>query len=125
MKRIAIVEDNPDNRLLLRVLLRENYDLQEYETGAAALAGLVRQPPHLVLMDLSLPDMDGAELLGRMRALEPLRGLPVVAVTAQAMAGSREQILALGFAGYVSKPLMDFEAFLALLDRVLGEARPA
>ena len=59
MKNIAVVEDNPDNRLLVRVILQESYELTDYESGAEAWAGLQQSKPDLLLMDISLPDMDG------------------------------------------------------------------
>jgi CheY-like chemotaxis protein len=107
MTAIAIVEDNADNRLLLRALLESSYTLTEYETGSAALTGLPDAMPDLVLLDLSLPGMDGLEVLTRMRSHLSLRHLPVIAFTAHAMAGDREKYLAAGFDEYVTKPIVD------------------
>jgi two-component system cell cycle response regulator DivK len=92
MKKIAIVEDNPDNRLLVRVILESHYTVTEYEDGFAALAGLARGRPDLVLLDVSLPQMDGTEVLRRIRDDATLRSLPVIALTAHAMAGDREKV---------------------------------
>ena len=94
MKKIAVVEDNPDNRLLVKVILEPLYEVVEYETGFAALEGLPKEKPDLVLLDISLPEMDGAEVLRRIRADARLRALPVIALTAHAMAGDREKFLA-------------------------------
>jgi two-component system cell cycle response regulator DivK len=104
---IAVVEDNEDNRLLLRALLDDRYDLREYATGPEALAGLESDVPDLVLLDISLPGMDGIEVLSKIRAVEHLRQLPVIALTAHVMAGDRERLLAEGFDEYVSKPIVD------------------
>ncbi len=71
--KIAVVEDNPDNRFLVQALLEETYDLLEYETGAEAVAGLVRDAPDLVLLDISLPEMDGTEVLRWIRTQESLQ----------------------------------------------------
>ena len=117
--RIAVVEDNPDNRFLVQALLEELYDLSEYETGAAALEGLVQDDPDLVLLDISLPDMDGADVLRWIRDQEELRDLPVVALTAHAMAGDREKFLALGFNDYVTKPIVDESILLETIARWL------
>src|SRR5262245_25715820 len=97
MKRIALVEDNPDNQLLIRVMLQDSYEVTAYETGAAALAGLRAEKPDLVLLDISLPEMDGTQVLRSIRSDPALQALPVIALTAHAMAGDREKYLAWGF----------------------------
>jgi CheY-like chemotaxis protein len=106
--RIAVVEDNADNRLLLQALLGDDYELAEFGNGRDALDALGREPPpQLVLLDISLPEMSGVEVLRRIRADPRLAGLPVIALTAHAMAGDRESYLAAGFDDYVSKPIVD------------------
>jgi len=107
MTTIAVVEDNADNRLLLRALLGGEYELVEYENGIDALAGLRAARPDLVLLDISLPGMDGNEILYHIRSDHALRSLPVIALTAHAMAGDREKYLAAGFDDYVTKPIVD------------------
>ncbi len=124
MKRIAVVEDNPDNRLLVRALLRELYELSDYETGAEAWQGLQQSKPDLVLLDISLPDMEGTELLSRIRAEARLRDLPVIALTAHAMSGDRENYLAFGFDDYVTKPIVDEHLLLQAIERALGKEGP-
>jgi two-component system, cell cycle response regulator DivK len=120
MKTIAVVEDNADNRLLLRSLLGEDYRLIEYKDGAEALAGLRDDRPDLVLLDISLPGMDGEEVLARMRADPSLRDLPVIALTAHAMAGDRERLLGAGFDDYVAKPIVDEEVLFAAIRARIG-----
>lgn len=93
MKKIAVVEDNPDNRLLVRLILEPHYEVAEYASGRSTLEGLAREMPDLLLLDISLPEMDGVEVLRRIRATPALRGLPVIALTAHAMAGDREKYL--------------------------------
>ena len=107
MTRIALVEDNPDNRLLVRAILEDLYDIVEYESGIDALAGMRVERPALVLLDISLPAMDGTEVLRVIRADDALRTLPVIALTAHAMAGDREKYLAAGFDAYLTKPIVD------------------
>jgi two-component system, cell cycle response regulator DivK len=104
---IAIVEDSPDNRLLLQAFLSDDYELTEYEDGSAAMEGLKQSPPNLVLLDISLPGIDGIEVLARIRADEKLRSLRVIALTAHAMAGDKERLLKVGFDAYVAKPIVD------------------
>lgn len=117
MNRIAVVEDNPDNRLLLRVLLQGSYEIIEYESGPEALQGLFEDPPDLVLMDISLPEMDGVEVLEKLRAESSLESIPIIAVTAHAMAGDREKYLNLGFNDYLTKPILDENLLLEMVER--------
>ena len=120
MTRIAIVEDNPDNRLLVHALLEGRYDCIEYETGIDALAGMPDALPALVLLDISLPGMDGVETLRRMRGDARLAHVPVIALTAHAMTGDREKYLAAGFDDYVSKPIVDERDLLDAIARGLA-----
>ncbi|MBC7671179.1 MAG: response regulator [Polaromonas sp.] len=126
MKTVAVVEDNADNRLLLQAILDGLYDVVEYENGVDALAGLAAALPDLVLLDISLPGMDGNEILARIRADEGLRRLPVIALTAHAMAGDREKYLAAGFDDYITKPIVDETLLLAAMEKWIaagGEGR--
>jgi CheY-like chemotaxis protein len=125
MKKIAVVEDNPDNRLLVRVILEPLYEVVEYETGAAALAGIAANKPDLVLLDISLPEMDGTEVLRRLRNDVELHALPVIALTAHAMSGDREKYLGAGFNDYVTKPIVDEEILLGAIQRLLPDAAPS
>jgi two-component system, cell cycle response regulator DivK len=120
MKTIAVVEDNSDNRLLLESILGDLYELTEYEDGSSALAGLRSHRPDLVLLDISLPGMDGPEVLVHIRADPALRDLPVIALTAHAMAGDRERLLAAGFDDYVAKPIVDEEILFSAIRARIG-----
>lgn len=120
-KKLVIIEDNEDNRLLVRAILEDLYEVIEYETGPEALASLALEPPDLVLLDISLPDMDGPEVLRHMRLDAALCQVPIIALTAHAMAGDREAFLAMGFDGYVSKPIVDETE---LLDAIRHHLRP-
>ena len=123
MTNIAVVEDNADNRLLLQAILDGLYELVEYENGVDALAGLAASLPDLVLLDISLPGMDGNEILARIRADDRLRRLPVIALTAHAMAGDREKYLAAGFNDYITKPIVDETILLGAIEKWLGAAK--
>ncbi|MEM8932947.1 MAG: response regulator [Acidobacteriota bacterium] len=117
MKRVALIEDNPDNRLLVGALLEEHYDIREFEDGVSALAELPRQPPDAILLDISLPGMDGIEVLRRLRADSTLAAVPVIALTAHAMSGDRERFLAAGFDDYLSKPILDETDLIEVIER--------
>ncbi len=118
--KIAVVEDNPDNRLLVNAILEDHYEITEYESGVEAMAGLPQDPPDLVLLDISLPQMDGTEVLGWLRRQAQFERLPVIALTAHAMAGDREKYLAAGFDDYVTKPIVDEEVLLEAIRQCLG-----
>lgn len=117
--KIAVVEDNPDNRLLVQALLEEYYEISEFETGVEAVNGLVDDAPDLILLDISLPEMDGTEVLAWIRDQPEIRETPVVALTAHAMAGDREKFLAEGFNDYLTKPIIDESILLETIARWL------
>ena len=119
-KKVAVVEDNPDNRLLLQVLMEDRYDIVEYEDGFSALAGLPQAQPDLLLLDVSLPGIDGPEVLKRLRADPRFDGLHVIALTAHAMIGDREKFLAQGFNDYVTKPILDEQLLFDAIERGLN-----
>ena len=105
-EQILVVEDNEKSMKLFRdVLQATGYRTLEATTGGRAVELATAHGPHLVLMDIQLPDIDGVEALGRLRADERTASIPVLALTAQAMEGDRERFLAAGFDGYVSKPV--------------------
>jgi two-component system cell cycle response regulator DivK len=115
--QILVVEDNEKNMKLFRdVLEATGYRTLEATTGGEAVALAVEHSPDLVLMDIQLPDIDGVEALGRLRADGRTASLPVLALTAQAMEGDRERFLAAGFDGYLSKPV-DVADFVSVVKR--------
>jgi two-component system, cell cycle response regulator DivK len=105
-EQVLVVEDNEKSMKLFRdVLLATGYRTLEATTGSEAVELAAEHAPDLVLMDIQLPDLDGVQALRQLRADERTAAIPVLAVTAQAMQGDREQFLAAGFDGYVSKPV--------------------
>jgi two-component system cell cycle response regulator DivK len=103
---VLVVEDNEKNMKLFRdVLLATGYRALEATTGGRAVELAAEYAPALVLMDIRLPDIDGVEALSRLRADERTASIPVLALTAQAMQGDQERLLAAGFDGYISKPV--------------------
>ena len=118
--KVAVVEDNPDNRMLVQALLEDRYDISEYETGVAAVEGLPDDIPDVILLDISLPEMDGTEVLAWLRDQDDLKSVPVIALTAHAMAGDREKYLSIGFNDYVTKPILDEDLLIDAIERCLG-----
>jgi CheY-like chemotaxis protein len=120
--KVAVIEDNPDNRLLVQALLEDTYEIVEFETGVDAVKGLLDENPDLILLDISLPEMDGTEVLQWIREQEALADTPVVALTAHAMAGDRERFLEAGFDDYLTKPIVDEAVLIETIGRWLGES---
>ncbi len=121
-KRILVVEDNEDNRRILVFRLRKigDFEIVEANNGAEALAAFREHPPDLVFMDLKMPVMDGWEATRRIRESESGRRVPIVAITAQAMAGDEQQALAQGCDDYLAKPVVDASLVRAKVERFLG-----
>ena len=120
MPTLAVVEDNADNRLLLQALLADEYELVEYENGMDALAGIRAARPDVVLLDISLPRMDGTEVLKAIREDDALKSLPVIALTAHAMSGDREKFLGAGFDDYITKPIVDETLLFEAIKQRIG-----
>jgi two-component system cell cycle response regulator DivK len=104
-KCILVVEDQEDNRRILRDLFANaGYELVEAESGEDALAAIATSRPDLILMDIQLPVMDGYEATRQIRANPDLKSVPIIAVTSYALAGDEAKALAVGCNAYVSKP---------------------
>lgn len=120
-ERILIVDDNRDNLKLTQLLLEcEGYAVETAEDGEQALALLRTSRPDLILMDIQLPEMDGLDLTRRLRSMEELRKIRIVALSAYAMQADQENALAAGCNGYITKPI-DTRAFPALIRRYLNK----
>lgn len=122
MARILVIEDNADNLDLMVYLLEAfGHTVITAVDGAGGLAAVPRERPEVVLCDLHLPGIDGYEVCRRLKADPELRRIPLIAVTASAMAGDRDRGLAAGFDGYISKPI-EAERFVPQVERFLPAA---
>ena len=102
---ILLVDDVPDVRLVHRSMLEDlGHEVIEAASGREAIRLAVASPPDTILMDLSMPDVDGLAAVAALRAISPLREVPVIAVTAFPQFVSREKALAAGCAAYLQKP---------------------
>jgi two-component system cell cycle response regulator len=122
--RVLVVEDQIENRNLMADLLRAfAHEVTTADDGGAGLTAARRDRPDLMVIDIQMPVMDGFELVAALKADPELAAIPAVAVTALAMVGDRDRILAAGFDGYVSKPIDattfvgELETFLSLGER--------
>jgi CheY-like chemotaxis protein len=104
--KILYIEDNPQNMRLVRKMLRiGGYDMIEAPDGTSGLEKVASERPHLILMDINLPDLDGVEVTCRLKATQDLCDIPVIALTANAMFGDKERFLNAGCDGYLAKPV--------------------
>jgi two-component system cell cycle response regulator DivK len=105
-RKILVVEDNQDNReMVVKVLKFNGYEVIEAVDGEEGIEKAKTEAPALILLDIYLPKMDGYEVAKRLKGDKGLRDIPVIALTAHAMKGNREQALAAGCDGYISKPI--------------------
>jgi two-component system, cell cycle response regulator DivK len=108
MPLVLYIEDNGDNRMLVRrILMASDYDFQvvEADNARTGIDMAQQNPPDLILMDMSMPEMDGLTATRAIRSMSELRHVPIVALTANAMEGDREKTLEAGCNGYIRKPV--------------------
>jgi signal transduction histidine kinase/CheY-like chemotaxis protein/HAMP domain-containing protein len=115
---VLVVEDNPDNMLTVKAILEDKYTVIEAIDGSEGIAMAKKHKPHLILMDIALPGMDGIEAFKAIRKNARMQHIPIIALTASAMTSDRETILAHGFDGYLVKPIED-KVFFKTIDEVL------
>ncbi len=121
-KRILVVEDNLDNRRILVYRLKRigEFEIVEASNGQEALDVVNNPPvPDLIFMDLKMPVMDGWEATRQIRKLEGGAAIPIIALTAQAMAGDEQKALAAGCDDYLAKPIVDLGVVRSKMERLL------
>lgn len=121
MAKVLLVEDNEMNRdMLSRRLERKGFEVVFAQDGSIAVDMASSEQPELILMDMSLPVLDGWEATRRIKSNPDTSGIPVIALTAHAMAGDREKALDVGCEDYDTKPV-DFPRLLGKIDALLGK----
>ena len=119
MTTILYVEDNFENRILVRrVLQAEGYEVVEATSANEALKLLENIVPHLILMDINMPEMDGYTLTAKIKENEAFHNVPVIAMTANVMRGDKERSLEAGCDGYIQKPI-DIDILPEQIERYL------
>jgi CheY-like chemotaxis protein len=120
--RLLYIEDNAVNALIVRELImqRGNLTLDEADNGSSGIDRARARRPDLILVDMQLPDIDGLEVLRRLRADPSTAAIPCIALSANAMPEDIQRALGAGFADYWTKPL-DFRVFLGALDTLFGK----
>ena len=123
MPRVLLVEDNEMNRdMLSRRLMRRGFQVTVAEDGQAGVDMAATESPDIILMDMSLPVMDGWEATRLVKADEATRGVPVLGLTAHAMDGDREKAIEAGCDDYDTKPV-EFERLVGKIERLLGDGK--
>ena len=124
MPRLLYIEDNKDNLYMLTLFfdVQGGYEILSAANGAEGIAIAVAERPDLILMDLNLPEIDGWEAARRLKADPATRRIPLIALTAHAMAGDREKALAAGCDDFDTKPVQ-FDRLLAKIERALSKKR--
>lgn len=125
MSTIAIIDDDLDMLTLFRTLIDPFHDVRTYADAASALAGVKADRPDVVLLDISLGEDNGLDVLHRLRASAGLEAVPVIAVTSHSDRTERAQFLAEGFTDFIAKPLTDHGVLMAVIETALrGESLP-
>ena len=119
MKKVLIVEDNQDNMDVLEAFLEDDYKLIEATDGKMGLGMAIEEKPDLILLDISLPEMDGTQVITEIRKNQEINNTPVIALTAHAMLGDREKFLASGFNEYMSKPIVDEDILIEMMNSLM------
>ncbi|MBN2012244.1 response regulator [candidate division KSB1 bacterium] len=114
-----VIEDNPDNMLSIRAVLKNHYNVLEAVDGEQGIVLAREYIPQIILLDISLPKMDGYAVTREMKADQRTRDIPIIALTAHVMKGDREKIMAAGFDGYISKPI-EVESILEEIGQFVG-----
>jgi CheY-like chemotaxis protein len=125
MPKILIVEDNEENRdSLSRRLQRRGFEVVAADDGRLGITKAQSEKPDLILMDMNMPELDGWEATRQLKAAAETAGIPVIALTAYALAGDRERALEVGCADYHAKPV-EFPKLLALIEDILQGKAPS
>jgi len=121
MRNALLVEDNVDNCDLVVAFLENLYHITIFNDGRSALSYIQKAStfPDIFLFDISLPEIDGVDLLKKMRREKNVPYIPALALTSHAMKGDKEHFLSQGFDGYISKPIDD-ELLISLMDEVIN-----
>lgn len=125
MVKVLYIDDNFDNRMLVkRVLMASDYDFQflEADNGHSGIDMARQAKPDIILMDISMPDMDGLTATSILREMPELQQIPIVALTANAMQGDKEKTLEAGCDGYIRKPI-DVDTLPEEVYRYVGSRR--
>lgn len=121
MAKVLIVEDNENNMELISFILEASgEETIQAVNGLSGVKMAISQKPDYIILDIQLPDIDGFEVLKRIRSTDEIKDIPIIAMTSYAMAGDRERMLSAGCNGYIEKPI-DPEYVISQINKILEE----
>lgn len=120
-RKALVIEDSEDNMELITFLLeKNNFSHIWADTGQKGIDLAVSEKPDFIILDIQLPDMDGTQVLEKVRSIEETKRIPIIAMTSYAMSGDREKLLRNGCDGYIEKPIDPFRV-IDQIKKVIGE----
>lgn len=122
MKTIGIIDDDKDSNCILSAFLEDGKNVEVFEEWEPALKTFEKNPPALILLDISLPGTTGEEVLKRIRENSKLKNVKVIALTGYSQPNARTEFLKKGFDEYLSKPITDIDFFLEIIKKTLKDA---
>lgn len=124
MAKIVIIDDNSDSQLLIRIFLEPQHEVVSFSASDEFMRDVVSEEPDLILMDISVPGHNGFEMVKWLRKDSTIANTPVIAFTANALRGDRDDYLNAGFDDFVSKPVLTSEELLAPVRAQLALQNP-
>ena len=119
MVTVSIIDDDEDSNMILSFYLEDKWQVTTFLDWKEALEAYEKGPPDLIFLDISLPGIDGTEVLKKIRDKQQLKHVKVIALTGYSLPGDREKFLSLGFDEYVSKPIPDMKTLTKLVEKCL------
>ncbi|MEM1283579.1 MAG: response regulator [Chlamydiota bacterium] len=117
MKTIGVIDDDKDCGVYLTFLLEENFNVAYFQSWKEGKTAFLQSSPDLILLDISMPEIKGEEVLKQIRDISTLATIPVIALTAFALPEDEERFIKLGFDGYIAKPIMDSSELLKFFNK--------
>lgn len=117
MKTIGVIDDDEDCGVYLTVLFEGSFNVAYHQSWSKGKPAFLQSPPDLILLDISMPEIKGEEVLGQIREISKLATIPVIALTAFALPEDKERFIKLGFDGYIAKPIMDSSELLQFFNK--------
>jgi DNA-binding response OmpR family regulator len=120
MELVAIIDDDEDTLMILEAFLKEKWRISSHKSFKRAKKSFEKEPPDLILLDISIPGEDGKSILQEIRKISALKNIKVVAVTGHTSLEDRNALLKLGFDDFIAKPILEKKVFIEHINRLLS-----